>query len=225
MSFRNIAKMSTSIPSSMKAWQYTQVTGGVEKNLKLHNAIPLPPKAKSLGPDEILVNVLSAALNPIDYKLAELPIFGKLALGSPASPGFDYAGRVAATGSNSEKDLTVGQMVFGKLADPTKYGTLAEYTIATRNGCFPLPEGVSPEDGACIGTAGITAYLSIASFVKAGDRVFINGGSGGVGVFTIQIAKILGCYVVTSCSSKNIALCKSLGADEVVPYDKQDVLA
>lgn len=215
--------MSTPIPSSMRAWQFAQATGGLERNLKLNNTTPLPLKAKTLGASEILVKIISTALNPVDYKIAETPFIGRLALGTNVSPGLDFAGTVAATGSDS-KDLKVGQVIFGRLDGPTKFGTLAEYTIAPRKGCVHLPEGVSPDDGACIGTTGITAYQSIAPYVKSGDRVFINGGSGGTGVFGIQIAKILGCYVVTSCSSKNIALCKSLGADEVVPYDKQDVL-
>ncbi|KAK4696195.1 hypothetical protein P7C71_g1682, partial [Lecanoromycetidae sp. Uapishka_2] len=216
--------MSSAIPSSMKAWHFSQATGGLEKNLKLNNAASLPPKANSLGADEILVKVLSTTLNPIDFKIAELPLLGRLAIGTPCSPGLDFAGSVAATGANS-KNLQIGQLVFGRLDMPTKFGTLAEYTIAPSKGCVPLPEGLSPDDGACIGTAGITAYQSLVPYVKAGDRVFINGGSGGTGVLAIQIAKILGCYVVTSCSSRNNALCRSLGADEVILYDKQDVLA
>lgn len=208
----------------MKAWQFSQTAGGLEKNLKLNNTATLPPKAKSLGPDEILVKILSTTLNPVDYKIAELPLLGRLAIGMPATPGLDFAGKVAATGSNS-KDLKPGQLVFGRLDGPSKFGTLAEYTVAHRAGCVALPDGVSPDDGACIGTAGVTAYQSIAPYVKSGDRVFINGGSGGTGVFAIQIAKILGCYVVTSCSGANIALCRSLSADEVIDYKKDDVVA
>lgn len=90
---------------------------------------------------------------------------------------------------------------------------------------MPVPEGVEVDDAACIGTAGSTAYQCIVPNVKEGDRVFVNGGSGGTGVYGIQFAKIMGCYVVTSCSGANVELCKSLGADEVVDYKSRDLLA
>ncbi|KAI1496978.1 hypothetical protein F5X99DRAFT_398378 [Biscogniauxia marginata] len=83
------------------------------------------------------------------------------------------------------------------------------------------------EEASCIGTAGLTAYQSIAPYVRpgAGDRVFINGGSGGTGTFGIQVAKALGCHVTASCSGPNVALCRSLGADAVIDYTREDVCA
>ena len=221
--------MTPSIPATMRAWQYSQTTGGLEKNLKLINAASLPPKANSLGPDQVLVQILSTSLNPVDYKFAEIPVIGGLIVKRPSSPGLDYSGRVVATGPNSKKispeDLKPGQTVFGRLDAPTQYGTLAEYTIVPRAGCVPLPQGVNPDDAASLGTAAITAYQSIVPNVQSGDRVFINGGSGGVGSFGIQIAKIKGCYVATSCSSANVELCKSLGADDVIDYKTKDIVA
>jgi len=91
-------------------------------------------------------------------------------------------------------------------------------------GCVPLPNDVSPEQGACVGIVGLTAYQCIEPFVKAGDKIFINGGSGGTGTFGIQIAKALGCHVTTSCSGPNVELCQSLGADEVIDYRTQPVV-
>ena len=213
----------------MKAWQYSQVAGGLEKNLKLNNNAALPPKANSLGPDQVLVRVLSSALNPVDYKFPQVPIVGGLIVKRPAFPGLDYAGRVVASGPNSRKisseDLKPGQLVFGKLDGPTQFGTLAEYTVVPRSGCVPLPEGVKPDDAAAAGSAALTAYQTLVPNIKAGDRVFINGGSGGVGSFGIQFAKVKGCHVVTSCSGANVDLCKSLGADQVIDYRTQDVVA
>lgn len=221
--------MTSSIPKTMEAWQYSQTAGGIERNLKLTSSAALPSKATSLPADQILVQVISATLNPIDYKLAEIPFLGRLLIGKPASPGQDYAGRVVATGPNSKKvssqDLKPGQLVFGRLEPPNKLGCLAEYIIAPRTGCVPIPEGVSPDDAACVGTAGLTAYQSIVPNVEPGQRVFINGGSGGTGTFGIQIAKIKGCSVVTSCSTSNVELCRRLGADEVIDYKKQDLAA
>ena len=206
----------------MKAWQFSKTSGGLEKNLQLNTSAPLPPKAASLGADQTLVKVVTAALNPVDYKLAEIPLVGRLVFSKPACPGIDYAGRVVASGSTS--GLQPGQLVFGRLSPPARFGTLAEYTIAPNDGCAPLPKGVSADDAACVGTAGLTAYQSIAPNVKAGGRIFINGGSGGTGVFGIQVGKVLGCHVVTTCSTTNVELCKSLGADEVIDYKSQNIL-
>ena len=221
--------MAPSIPATMKAWQYSQVAGGLEKNLKLINNASLPPNAQSLGADQVLVQVLSSALNPVDYKFPQIPVVGGLIVKRPAIPGLDYAGRVVASGPNSKKisseDLKPGQLVFGKLSAPTQFGTLAEYTVVPRSGCVPLPEGVSPDDAAAAGSAALTAYQTFVPNIKSGDRVFINGGSGGVGSFGIQFAKIKGCHVVTSCSGANVDLCKSLGADQVIDYRTQDVVA
>jgi len=83
---------------------------------------------------------------------------------------------------------------------------------------------VSVDDLAAIGTAGLTAHQSLVPYVKRGDKVFTNGGSGGCGTFGIQIAKILGASVTTSCSSGNGALCKELGADLVIDYRNSNIL-
>ena len=220
--------MADSIPSTMKAWQFSDGSGGLDKHLHLNNSAPLPPKAKNLGTDEILIKVIASSINPIDYKLAEFFV-RRFVYGADATPAHDYAGRVVATGPNSGKyskqDLKPGQLVFGRLDNPTKHGTLAEYTVATRIGCVPIPDGVKPIDAAAMTTAALTSYQTIVPFVKSGDRIFVNGGSGGVGLGSIQIAKILGCHIVVTCSTPNVDLCKSLGADQVIDYKKQNVLA
>lgn len=167
-----------------------------------------------------MVEVLTMALNPVDAKFAEVPLAGRMLIKRPASPGLDYCGRVVSSG---KPGLKPGQLVFGRLDSPTQFGTLAQYTITPPAGTIPVPDGVSPEHAASIGTAGLTAYQCIAPNAKAGDKIFINGGSGGTGIFGIQIAKTLGCHVTTSCSTANVALCKSLGADEVIDYKAVDV--
>ena len=175
------------------------------------------------------MQILSASLNPADYKFAEIPLVSALVITKPAIPAVDFAGRVVAVGPDSGKissseDVKVGQLVFGKLDPPVRFGVLAEYAVAPRRGCVPLPRGVGVDDAACVGTAGLTAYQCIVPRVEAGDAVFINGGSGGVGSFGIQIAKARGCYVVASCSGANVKLCKSLGADQVVDYQSQNLV-
>ena len=223
--------MASKLPSTMKAWQFASPSPTLEKNLKLNTSAPLPANATSLPADQILVQVFAVALNPVDFKFPEIPLLGRLMTGSPATPSIDFAGRVAATGPNSKKvsskDLKLGQLVFGRLDGPTKFGTLAEYTIAPRKGCVPLLSGVSAIDATCAASVALTAYQSIMPKIKtgAGERVFINGGSGGTGTFGIQIAKAAGCHVTTSCSTANVELCKSLGADTVIDYKSKDILA
>jgi NADPH:quinone reductase-like Zn-dependent oxidoreductase len=140
----------------------------------------------------------------------------------PASPGRDYCRRVV---SSSSSIIKPGQLVFGRLDGPTKFGTLAQYSITPAAGISPVPDGVSPKHAASIATAGLTAYQCIVPDAAAGDRMFINGGSGGTGIFGIQIAKTIGCHVTTSCSTGNVGLCKSVGAEKVIDYKSTDVTA
>lgn len=219
--------MSTTIPSAMKAWVFSSTAGGIEKNLELRKDVSLPPSATSLKTDQVLVKTLAMSLNPADYKIAEAPILGRLLISKPASPGLDFSGRIVAVGPESGRfkhNLAPGELIMGHLFMPQRYGSLGEYVVCTRDGVVAAPEGMSAEDAACVGTAGLTAYQSLAPYVKKGDRVFINGGSGGVGLFGIQIAKCLGCHVTTTCSSSNFDLCKSVGADQVIDYRTADVV-
>ena len=168
------------------------------------------------------------AFNPADYRLTELPLIGRFMNSKPASPGLDFCGRVTSDavdkGSPSQfGSLKPGELVFGRLDWPYQFGTLGQFIKAPRSGVVPVPLGVDVDQAAAIGTAALTAYQSLAPYVKNGDRVFINGGSGGVGIFSIQIAKILGCHVVVSCSGANAQLCKDLGADEIIDYRTSDI--
>lgn len=202
----------------MRAWQFTTAAGGLENTLKLNSSAVLPKRK----PDQHLVQVLAASVNPVDYKLAEIPFFTRFILSKPATPAMDFAGRIVEPASGSS--LEPGQLVFGQVATSLIGGALAEYAIAKKEGVTPLPEGVSPTIGASVAVVGLTAYQSISPYVKEGSNIFINGGSGGTGVYGIQIAKLRECHVTTSCSTGNVELCKSLGADEVIDYKKEDVL-
>jgi NADPH:quinone reductase-like Zn-dependent oxidoreductase len=206
---------------TMKAWQYDTATGGLENNLNLNNAATAPSK-EGLAKHQVLVEVISASVNPVDL-VAEMGIISKVIISTPASPAIDFCGRVVAVHPANDT-LHVGQKVFGKLDSPTKFGTFAQFTIAPTSGCVALPKGVDEDQAAASGLAALTAYQRIRPHVEAGSKVFINGGSGGTGTFGIQIAKALGCEVTTTCSTGNIALVKELGADEVIDYTKGDII-
>lgn len=203
----------------MKAWQYSSTKNGLEKNLRINASAPLvKPK-----PTQHLVQVIVAALNPVDYKPAEAPFLGRFIIPKPATPCIDFAGRIVTPAANSS--LQKGQLIFGASGTtPFAGGALAEFTTAEKDNVIALPEGLDPVEASTIPVAGLTAYQSIVPYVKKGDRVFINGGSGGCGVLGIQIAKAVGCRVTTSCSTANVELCKRLGADDVVDYKKQPVV-
>jgi NADPH:quinone reductase-like Zn-dependent oxidoreductase len=211
----------TAMASTMRAWQYDTATGGLEKNLKLNNAA-LAPSKNGLGKHQVLVEVISASVNPVDL-VSEMGIISKAIISTPASPAIDFCGRVVALHPTNDT-LHVGQKVFGKLDTPTKFGTFAQFTIAPTSGCVALPEDVDEDQAAACGLAALTAYQRIEPHVKVGSKVFINGGSGGTGTYGIQIAKILGCEVTTTCSTGNVALVKELGADEVIDYTKVNLI-
>ncbi|KAJ5168557.1 uncharacterized protein N7482_004151 [Penicillium canariense] len=209
-----------SLPDTMKAWLYSSTTGGLEKNLQLDASARAPPAP--LGA-QVLVQVLSASLNPADYKVPELGLPARLYIGTPASPGMDFCGRVVTTGPLA-RHIADGQLVFGSAAHPIKFGSLAEYMIVTADQIAAVPEGVEVNSAAAVGIAGQTAFQSLEGYVKAGDKVFINGGSGGCGTFEIQIAKAMGCHVTATCSTRNMELCLRLGADEVIDYTAEEDL-
>lgn len=203
----------------MRAWQYSATKGGLEKNLKLNASAPIPvPKDPS---KQHVIQVLSVCLNPVDYKVAEL--LPSALLPKNATPGIDCVAKITTPARGSK--LVKGDLVFGVAAlSPLAGGALAEYAIAPVEGAVKLPSNVKPIDAATLGVGGLSAWQSLVPFVKEQDKVFINGGSGGVGVCSIQIAKTLGCHVTTSCSTANVDLCRTLGADEVIDYKEGSVL-
>jgi NADPH:quinone reductase-like Zn-dependent oxidoreductase len=222
----------------MKAWQYTTVAGKLEDFLNLKDNVPAPTTS-SLSKGEVIVEVISAAINPLDYKMAESGIVGRLMIPRPATPGIDFCGRVVEV-HPTVSDLQAGQLVLGGLPMVKPRGTLAQYTVVARDHCVPLPPGVDPDHAAAVGTAATSAYQSLVPIdssssssrdsnggtLRPGTRVFINGGSGGVGTWSIQIAKALGYEgITTTCSAAHVDLCKQLGADRVLDYKTTDVVA
>ncbi|KAF4762841.1 hypothetical protein HAV15_001334 [Penicillium sp. str.  len=216
--------MASAQPTQMKAWLYSSTTNGLEKNLNFDASARAPPAVHG---NNVLVQVLSASLNPADYKVPEMGLVGlvaqKFVIGTPASPGMDFCGRVVVSGDDATEFLP-GQLVYGCLSQPGQFGSLGEYLVTSASLLAPVPEGVEVDHAACIGIAGQTAYQSLAGYVSAGDKVFINGGSGGCGIFAIQIAKEMGCHVTTTCSTKNVEFVRGLGADEVIDYSVEEDL-
>lgn len=210
----------------MRAWQFTSVRTTLAESLTLNEAATRP-NVLTLAKDQILVEVIAAAINPVEYKLPETPVLGKLMVDTPSTPGLDFCGRVVGKHSSNDK-FSEGQLVFGGLTIGTKFpkcGTLGQITVASSLECAPLPDGIDVADAAAVGTAAMTALQSLPpDIVKPGSKVFINGGSGGVGTYTIQFARALGAEVTATSSTSNLDLCRRLGASEVIDYKTADVL-
>ncbi|KAK0129561.1 hypothetical protein ONS96_000127 [Cadophora gregata f. sp. sojae] len=205
----------------MRAWQYSTSSAPLSQTIHLNPSAPQPPF--SSDKPQMLISVTSMSFNPADYKIAEMPpLINGLMVTKPATPGLDFSGRIVKLGSPTNV-FKVGDRVFGRL-DPGRFGSLWEFVVTGYEACAVLPEkGLDEDLAAGVGTAGLTAYQCIVPNVKEGDKVFINGGSGSVGGFGVQIAKAVGCHVTVSCSTKNVELCKEYGADEVIDYTTTDV--
>ncbi|KAL0932137.1 zinc-binding oxidoreductase [Colletotrichum truncatum] len=209
---------------TMRTWQYSTVDGKLEKCLTLKEDAPIPNKLDLLQ-DELIVEIITAALNPADYKVPETAVIGRLMISLPATPGMDFCGRVVSK-HPSNTAFEEGQLIFGGFPGVSQKGVLGQFITISCKNCAPLPRGIDPDHAAAVGTAATTAYQSLMpEKLKPGAKVFINGGSGGTGIWCIQIAKVLGAEVVTTCSTANVDLCKQLGADEVIDYKKEDVVA
>ncbi|KAF2219903.1 putative zinc alcohol dehydrogenase [Elsinoe ampelina] len=209
-----------SLPQTYQHWSLptTSSPSGIEHTLHLSSApfhFP-PPRGSTL-----LVRVHATALNPADYKLAELPILSSLFPRRPATPCLDFSGEVRCAGADAE--FRPGTRVFGRFDGPARRGALAEWVAVEAGDVARLPDGVGWVDGACLGTAGQTALQSLRGLERGGS-VFVNGASGGVGSYTVQVARLLGAgEVVGTCSGANVQMVRELGVGEVVDYKTVDV--
>ena len=172
--------------------------------------------------DEVLVRVRAAAVNIGDWHLLRgVPYVMRLVFGLTGprrrTPGLDIAGQVEAVGGNV-RQLRPGDEVFGWCK-----GAFAEYACTAENNLLPKPSNLSFEQAAAVGDSAFTALAAVRDQgrVQPGQRVLINGASGGVGAFAVQIAKSFGANVTGVCSTANIDLVRSLGADQVIDYTNE----
>jgi alcohol dehydrogenase len=178
-----------------------------------------------IGDHDVLIAVHAASLNPIDFKFREHKVWPMLRPSLPIILGFDVAGVVAQVGAAVTR-FSVGGRVFARL-ESARMGALAEFAVAHQSVVAAMPVALSFGEAASIPLAGLTALQGLRQVagLSAGQRVLIHAGAGGVGTLAIQIAKLLGASVVTTTSTKNVDLCRSLGADDVIDYTTQDVAA
>ena len=199
----------------MKAVQINDFGG---RNVLMLNDIAIPTPADN----EILIKVKSASVNPVDWKIREGYLQPMLNHLLPLTLGWDVSGEVAAIGKNVD-NLKVGDAVYSR-PDITKNGSYAEYQTVAADEAAIKPNSLTWQEAAGVPLAALTAWQSLYEFAKleAGERVLIHAGSGAVGQFAIQLAKLRGAYVYTTTSSRNTELVKSLGADQTIDYNKED---
>jgi NADPH:quinone reductase-like Zn-dependent oxidoreductase len=191
---------------------------GTSEVLKLMDiAKPVP------NDNQVLVRVRAASVNPYDWHFIRgTPYIMRLGVGlrkpKDTRLGVDFAGTVEAVGKNIT-EFKPGDDVWGG-----KGGAFAQYVVTSEKSLAKKPDNISFEQAGSIDIAGMTALQGLRRHgnIQPGQKVLINGASGGVGTFAVQIGKALGAHVTGVCSGKNVELVKSLGADEVIDYTKDD---
>lgn len=201
----------------MKAAYYEQ-TGGPE--VIQYGELPTPaPKA-----GEVLVKVAAASLNPIDTYIRAGMV--NMPVPKPFIPGCDLAGTVEAVGPGAKR-FKPGDRVWGSNQGLLgRQGTFAEYAAVSEDFLYPTPAGVSDEQAAAAALVGITAHLGLFRCAKlqAGETVFVNGGTGGVGSMVVQMARAVGAKAITTVGSPEKAeMCRKWGADGVINYKTENV--
>ena len=173
--------------------------------------------------NEVLVRVRAASLNSLEAVIIRdlwiTRLMGGLRKPKNTRFGRDFAGVVEAVGKNVT-EFKAGDEVFG-----VRWGAIAEYVcILEQRAIVPKPANISFEQAGAVGVAGLTALQGLrnAGKIHAGQKVLINGASGGVGTFALQIAKAFGTEVTAVCSTRNAEMARSLGADHVIDYTKED---
>ena len=211
---------SDSVPTTMKAAVHERY--GRPEEVVSVRTLPVP----EVGPGDVLVRVAAASVNALDWHyVTGLPMFARPTLGlrrpERQVPGADVSGVVVAVGAEVTS-LRQGDRVFGEVPG----GAFAEYLAAPADRMVPVPDGVGLEQAATVGVAAETALQGLRDWggLRAGHRVLVNGASGGVGSFAVQLAKALGADHVTAvCSTGNVEAARRAGADTVVDYTREDV--
>src|SRR5437588_2464891 len=174
------------------------------------------------GNDEVLIKVRAASVTPLDSHLSRHPflrrILSALSKSKINRPGRDVAGQVEAVGRNVTQ-FNPGDAVFGLCG-----GAFAEYACASASALVMKPDNASFEQAASVPLAGLTALQGLRDKgkIQPGQKVLINGAAGGVGTFAVQIAKSFGAEVTGVCSTRNVEMVRSIGADRVIDYTRED---
>jgi NADPH:quinone reductase-like Zn-dependent oxidoreductase len=170
------------------------------------------------GREEVLVRVVAAGVNPMDWKVREGYFKSFLQHRLPLVPGWDMSGIVEATGPEAQR-FTVGDEVYGK-PDSARDGAYAEYIVVKEAELGPKPRSIDHVHAAGVALAGLTAWQALFQVgeLTGGQKVLIHGAAGGVGIFAAQFARSKGAYVIGTASSRNQEFLRSIGVNEAIDY-------
>lgn len=178
----------------------------------------------TISATQLLIEVHASSINPFDYKVlkGDFKAFKKITF--PHGIGRDVSGVVTEIG-DEVTNFKVGDTVLSRIGEQL-VGTIAQYVASEAKHTALKPDQITHQEAASIPLAGLTAWQGLVTIanLKAGEKVLIHAGSGGVGTIAIQLAKHLGAFVATTTSTPNVDLVKKLGADQVIDYKKEDYL-
>ena len=180
--------------------------------------VPLP----TVGDKDLLVEIRAASINPVDFKIRDGKLKVLLNYDMPLIMGNDFAGVVTKVGSQTTR-FKVGDEVYAR-APENRIGSFAEFIAIDEDAVALKPQKLSFNEAASIPLVGLTSYQAMYDVLKLkpGQKILIHAGSGGVGTFAIQLAKSIGAFVATTTSESGQQLVKSLGADKVINYKKEN---
>ncbi|MGB7248166.1 MAG: NAD(P)-dependent alcohol dehydrogenase [Phormidesmis sp.] len=173
--------------------------------------------------DQLLVKVFASSINPIEWKMRKGMLTLLTGSGFPLTLGFDVSGEVIEVGTQVTR-FKPGDLIYACMNQLTG-GAYAEYAAVSEKVAALKPTNMTHEEAAAVPLAGMTALQALRDegTFESGQKVLINGASGGVGTYAVQIAKLLGASTIAGvCSNKNVELVKNLGADSVIDYTQQD---
>lgn len=180
------------------------------------------------GPNDLLVAVHAASVNPVDFKIRDGALKVLIRYAMPLTLGNDLSGVVEEVGANVTR-FKPGDAVYARL-DKDRIGAFAEWALVSEEATASKPAELGHVEAASLPLVGLTSWQALVDLggLRAGQKVLIHAGSGGVGTFAIQLAKHLGAHVATTASARNHDLVRSLGANEVIDYRStrfEDVLS
>ena len=205
--------------TSVKTMKAIRIHSFGDASVLQYEDAPIP----QLLPDEVLIKVHAAGVNPVDWKIRKGGYRGgSITFTLPFILGWDVAGKIDQVGSLVSR-FKVGDKVFAK-PDGTRNGAYAQFIAVRAHEVALAPKNIPLEQAAGVPLAGQTAWVGLfeKGNLQKDQSVLIHAGAGGVGSFAIQFAKAAGAHVISTCSKGNIDLVKSLGADEVIDYHAED---
>jgi alcohol dehydrogenase len=202
----------------MKSAQITRY-GNTSEVIKINHT-----NAPNLSTGKVLVNVQTAGINPIDWKIREGYMQQMIHLQFPSTLGMDFSGIIKQVGEEISSDFKQGDEVYGQAGIPSGgSGAFAEQALASVTSIAHKPKTLDHSEAAALPLVGVSAWQALVEHIglSKGQRILIHGGAGGIGSIAIQLAKNLGAYVATTVSTEDKQFVHELGANEVIDYKTQ----